>query len=161
MTFAWLGAHQGEFSQRPLFQYPFIRLLWLGETIVSIFFVISDYVLSYKFFEQSIINQDRNLALRTLGSSIIRRGPRLFIPTLVMVTAVAIFSYIGLFEISRYHLSTELSRSMSEGAPPRGQTIMEQLRNVQGAAIPLMRLWSEDLKAGPSLISIPGQFMLR
>lgn len=64
------------------FQLPFLRIIYSGRGMVSLFFVISGYVLSYSTIRK--IRTGNFLAvLDTLASSVFRRWLRLFLPILV------------------------------------------------------------------------------
>ncbi|KAK6349499.1 hypothetical protein TWF696_005783 [Orbilia brochopaga] len=79
-----------------LLQLPIIRLFMCGAAMVSIFFVISGYVLSYKALSQ-IRRGDHAALLSTLCSSTFRRAIRLFLPTLTSVLLVAVMIQCGAF----------------------------------------------------------------
>ncbi|RDW59007.1 hypothetical protein BP5796_11931 [Coleophoma crateriformis] len=64
-----------------IIQLPIIRVFYAGPSMVSTFFVISGYVLSYRSLQQ-IRNADFLAVLGTLSSSMLRRGLRLFLPTI-------------------------------------------------------------------------------
>ena len=61
------------------FQLPFIRVIYAGRFMVSIFFVLSGYVLTYKPLQQ-IRSGSRAALADTLASSVFRRWFRLFLP---------------------------------------------------------------------------------
>ncbi|KAF3936307.1 hypothetical protein ABW19_dt0208434 [Dactylella cylindrospora] len=67
-----------------------------GASMVSIFFVISGYVLSYKAITL-IRRQDYAGVLSTLSSSTFRRAIRLFLPTLTSVLCIALLIQSGAF----------------------------------------------------------------
>ncbi|KAF3915539.1 hypothetical protein ABW21_db0204298 [Orbilia brochopaga] len=79
-----------------LLQLPIIRLFMCGASMVSIFFVISGYVLSYKALSQ-IRRGEHAALLSTLSSSTFRRAIRLFLPTLISVLSVAVMIQCGAF----------------------------------------------------------------
>ncbi|OBT91422.1 hypothetical protein VE01_10534 [Pseudogymnoascus verrucosus] len=64
---------------RYFLQLPLIRVVYSGRGMVSVFFVISGYVLSYKAIRLMRARQ-YSVLLDSLASSIFRRGMRLFIP---------------------------------------------------------------------------------
>ncbi|EPS35057.1 hypothetical protein H072_11553 [Dactylellina haptotyla CBS 200.50] len=78
------------------FQLPILRLFMCGASMVSIFFVISGYALSYKTIRM-IRRRDHASVLTTLSSSTFRRALRLNIPTLVSVLWVALLIQMGAF----------------------------------------------------------------
>ena len=63
------------------FQLPFIRIVYTGATMVSMFFIISGFVLSNKSIKL-IRAQSHAKLLQTLSSTTFRRAVRLFLPTL-------------------------------------------------------------------------------
>jgi len=63
-----------------ILQMPFIRIFYQGRGMVTIFFIVSGYALSYKALRQMRAAQYSAL-LDSLASSTFRRGMRLFIPT--------------------------------------------------------------------------------
>jgi peptidoglycan/LPS O-acetylase OafA/YrhL len=63
------------------FQLPFLRILYSGRGMVTIFFIISGYVLSYKALKQ-IRRKEFAPLLDTLCSATFRRAMRLFLPIL-------------------------------------------------------------------------------
>ncbi|PGH10301.1 hypothetical protein GX51_00058 [Blastomyces parvus] len=81
-------------------QLPIIHMLISGHVMVTIFFVISGYVLSYKPLKL-LRNRSWEQAFHTLASSTFRRGLRLYIPSIVGIICVFIAVRLGL-----YHYST-------------------------------------------------------
>jgi len=63
-----------------ILQMPLIRIFYQGRGMVTIFFIVSGYALSYKALRQMRAAQYSAL-LDSLASSTFRRGMRLFIPT--------------------------------------------------------------------------------
>jgi hypothetical protein len=61
-------------------QLPMVRIFYQGRGMVTIFFIVSGYALSYKALRQMRAAQYSAL-LDSLASSTFRRGMRLFIPT--------------------------------------------------------------------------------
>jgi peptidoglycan/LPS O-acetylase OafA/YrhL len=70
-------------------QLPFVRLLHSGTASVSLFFVISGYVLSIKTLSNVYRGQDDKI-LDSLASSLLRRPFRLFVPVLATTGIVAL-----------------------------------------------------------------------
>lgn len=82
---------------RELVKLPIIRLLWNGgHAMVPIFFVISGFSLAYRPV-QYIRAQQFDKLLLNMGSSIIRRAPRLCLPPIVMTFFVMVAVRLGLF----------------------------------------------------------------
>ncbi|EWC45699.1 hypothetical protein DRE_05260 [Drechslerella stenobrocha 248] len=83
-------------------QLPILRLFMSGPSMVSIFFVISGYVLSYKALSQ-IRRADHASLLVTLSSSTFRRAIRLFLPTLISIIFIALLVQCGAFTWQAQH----------------------------------------------------------
>lgn len=77
-------------------QLPILRIITSGGAMVSIFFVISGYVLSTKPLRLAREGRNEEL-LHSLTSSTFRRGPRLFIPCIVSTFMTAILAMTGAF----------------------------------------------------------------
>jgi peptidoglycan/LPS O-acetylase OafA/YrhL len=88
-------------------ELPFVRLLYAGgamgklpvchsfaDIVVSVFFVISGYVLSFRQVKM-IRTEAWDKLLETQFSSILRRGFRLFVPCMVGITTMQIWYYAG------------------------------------------------------------------
>jgi peptidoglycan/LPS O-acetylase OafA/YrhL len=82
-------------------QLPFVRLVYSGDLMVPIFFVISGYVLSFR--QVKLVNssdpQAKAQLLDMLFSSALRRGFRLFLPTAAVVVIVHFGTLFGLHHI--------------------------------------------------------------
>ncbi|KAI4153980.1 MAG: hypothetical protein LQ340_001957 [Diploschistes diacapsis] len=77
-----------------IFQLPFIRLFYSGATMVTVFFVVSGYVLSRRCV--LAIRQENNKKLyQALSSMAFRRGIRLFLPCIVISSIVLMAVFIG------------------------------------------------------------------
>lgn len=75
-------------------QLPLIRIVYSGRGMVSVFFVISGYVLSHKAIRLMRAAQYPAL-LDSLSSSVFRRGMRLFLPITASTFISMLFSYWG------------------------------------------------------------------
>jgi peptidoglycan/LPS O-acetylase OafA/YrhL len=80
-----------------LYQLPFIRLIHAGPAMVSIFFVISGYVLSYKPLKL-LRRGSWDQAFHTISSSVFRRGLRLFTPAIASTFLTMLLVQRGLFD---------------------------------------------------------------
>jgi peptidoglycan/LPS O-acetylase OafA/YrhL len=89
--------YQSRNSQHWINRLPFIRLWWHGKGAVYLFFVISGYVLSYKPLKQ-IRQQDYEGFNKTMSSSIVRRGFRLYLPCLVASFIIMILTSLGVYD---------------------------------------------------------------
>lgn len=88
------GLYEDHAPSSPL-QLPFIRVLYSGRPMVSIFFVISGFVLSYKPLKQIHGHQFTDVA-HTLSSSVFRRAIRLFLPSIINLFLNAVCIYYGI-----------------------------------------------------------------
>ena len=87
-------------GHKALIQWPGIRMLWSGFLMVSIFFVISGYVLSYKP-RQLMRQQKLQEFQKTLTSSVFRRAIRLFLPPMIATWITGLLCWLHVFEPSR------------------------------------------------------------
>ncbi|KAL8771410.1 MAG: hypothetical protein Q9209_003078 [Squamulea sp. 1 TL-2023] len=118
-TQIWLPGLRPGYGSSPeayhIMQLPVLRIVFSGGAMVSIFFVISGYVLSTKPLR--LARQGRYLELlENLSNSAFRRGPRLFIPCIVSTFITALLAMTGVF--------------VTEGVArqyPRAETLWEQL----------------------------------
>lgn len=83
-------------SQHWINHVPFLRMWRYGKGAVYLFFIISGYVLSYKPLKQARARDYRNFQ-KTLSSSILRRGFRLYIPCLIASVIMAGLTIAGLY----------------------------------------------------------------
>ncbi|KAJ6264973.1 hypothetical protein Dda_1127 [Drechslerella dactyloides] len=116
-------------SDTNILQLPIVRLFMCGASMVSIFFVISGYVLSYKAVSQ-IRRGDHAALLSTLSSSAFRRAIRLFLPTLTSVLCVAVMIQCGAFtwQVKHARMGKELP-GWREQDPPIIAGVWRQLRD--------------------------------
>ena len=83
-------------SANHILQLPVVRILFSGGAMVSIFFVVSGYVLSTKPLR--LIHEGKNEELlANLASSTFRRGPRLFVPCVASTFITALLAMMGAF----------------------------------------------------------------
>lgn len=93
-----------------ILRLPIVRLFYAGPAMVALFFVVSGYSLSLKPFKliRAAARSPRageedggGAFARTLGSSVFRRGIRLFVPAAASTLLVAVMIRIGLYEWTR------------------------------------------------------------
>ncbi|OIW28905.1 acyltransferase [Coniochaeta ligniaria NRRL 30616] len=84
-----------------ILRLPIIRLFYQGPAMVAIFFVVSGYALSLKPLKLMRSRSGDGSFGKTLGSSVFRRGMRLFIPTAASTLLVAVLIRVGLYEWTR------------------------------------------------------------
>ncbi|KAG9237057.1 acyltransferase family-domain-containing protein [Amylocarpus encephaloides] len=92
-----------------LFQAPFLRIIYSGRGMVTIFFVVSGYALSYGALRK-IRNKEFDKVLDTLASSVFRRWLRLFLPILVSTFITVIFIQTDFYWDAAVHSVTFLPR---------------------------------------------------
>jgi peptidoglycan/LPS O-acetylase OafA/YrhL len=76
------------------FQLPFLRIIYSGRGMVTVFFVISGYVLSYKSLKQ-IRKKEFAQLLDTLASAAFRRWLRLFLPLALATFLCMLVFWLG------------------------------------------------------------------
>ena len=151
-------------DRRSVIQWPFIRILWSGFSMVAIFFVISGYVLSYKPLKQIRARQAAQLQ-HTLGSSVFRRAIRLYLPSMVAVVLCGLLTSTGAF---RY--ATTIARSnnpmpfeLHESTPPHYDNFFLQIGDAIKNAFWMTYFWRWDSTTTPGdydlhLWTIPTEF---
>jgi peptidoglycan/LPS O-acetylase OafA/YrhL len=124
----------GGTEDRHFYQLPFLRLLFSGPTMVSIFFVVSGCVLSYKPLKLMRTKSWAQL-FHTLSSSVFRRGLRLFMPALISTFMTMSLVQGGLFNfVSRKIIeNSDSSLSKYELRAWRRETFIAQLSDWLGS----------------------------
>jgi peptidoglycan/LPS O-acetylase OafA/YrhL len=88
-------------SQNPsIWQLPIIRFVYSGAAMVSIFFVVSGYVLTHRYIEKMYRHEYASL-YSSLTSLAFRRALRLFLPALGSCVLSYICASAGLFSIPK------------------------------------------------------------
>lgn len=100
-TYTWKVAVGWGFNGEnyAFWQLPIIHMAVSGHIMVSIFFVISGYVLSYKPLKM-IRSRSWEQTFTTLASSTFRRALRLYIPSIVGITLVLLAVRAGVYDYS-------------------------------------------------------------
>lgn len=75
-------------------QLPIVRVVYAGDGMVSLFFVLSGYVLGYSPLSMMAAKTPGDEFLARLSSSILRRGIRLFIPMLAFGFITAVVAWV-------------------------------------------------------------------
>ncbi|ETS84787.1 hypothetical protein PFICI_02812 [Pestalotiopsis fici W106-1] len=86
------GAEPAE-NNRYFTQLPIIRVIWAGKGMVAVFFVLSGFVLAHSPL-RNITNHSSvsdGMLITGLSSSILRRGIRLFGPTIIMIVLTCLY----------------------------------------------------------------------
>ena len=81
-----------------IWQLPFIRLIYSGAAMVSIFFAVSGFVLTHRFI-QKMHRGDLNSLYPTLTSLTFRRAVRLFLPALASCVLAFLCASLGLISV--------------------------------------------------------------
>jgi peptidoglycan/LPS O-acetylase OafA/YrhL len=109
---------------------PFVVLLWGGEAMVNLFFVISGYVLSYRPLSLLYASEQQKM-YESVASSIFRRAFRLWLPTMAGILIIATLTRLHVFEPARH--------------------VYEYLNAAQAAAIEATKDLNEALDSGKVL----------
>lgn len=87
-------------GKRDFLRLPLIRFFYNGHFMVSIFFVLSGYALSYKPVKQIRKGEVQSL-LEGLASSVFRRWMRLYLPCLVSTLMIVVLLRVGAYDWTR------------------------------------------------------------
>jgi peptidoglycan/LPS O-acetylase OafA/YrhL len=80
-----------------LLRLPFIKSLYNGPAMVSMFFVLSGYALSYKPVKQ-MRNGEHDALFSGLSSSVFRRAIRLYLPCVASTLMIVVLVRLGLYD---------------------------------------------------------------
>lgn len=158
LTLSWvsgLGVNGGYNLPR----FPFLRLPYLGWSMVNVFFVISGYVLSYKPFRQWDCERDPRATYGTIAVSVLKRGPRLYLPTFIALFIIAVSSYLGAFDVARRNWLMEKALldakkptlwKFHESEPPIFNTLSAQLIDAWSKAVAMFQIinWRTNIHSG-------------
>jgi peptidoglycan/LPS O-acetylase OafA/YrhL len=130
-----------------LVQLPIIRLIFSGSAMVSVFYVVSGFSLSYNPVRLMRARSYDRL-LPALASSTFRRFLRLFMPTVAVTFITMIAVMLGL-----YRNSIEVDKNLQgprDSLPPHGfENIRSQLWNWWECTFRYLMLWSWDHATHP------------
>ncbi|RYO75428.1 hypothetical protein DL766_010018 [Monosporascus sp. MC13-8B] len=99
-------------------QLPIIRVLHSGRGSVTIFFIMSGYVVTVKTVSK-IHKRQPDQVLHSLSGSLFRRAFRLYIPIIVSTLIILALVRLDAFQPD----------PTGRGAPPRAETLQEQLQH--------------------------------
>jgi peptidoglycan/LPS O-acetylase OafA/YrhL len=140
-----------------LFQLPIIRLFHSGIPMVSIFFVVSGYALSYRPLALIRHGLWADL-LDNMSSAIFRRGMRLFLPATISTFIVLLTIGLGIDDFSGYRTLP----GFIEARPKHLANILEQFTDwARFVTLELMNPWSWrilDYRYDSHLWTIPIEF---
>ncbi|KAG9699474.1 hypothetical protein KCU95_g647, partial [Aureobasidium melanogenum] len=87
-------------EHREFLKLPFIRFIYTGPAMVSIFYVVSGYALSYKPVKL-MRNKSWKDLLHTLSSATFRRAIRLYLPCFVSTLMIVLLVRLGAYDATR------------------------------------------------------------
>ncbi|KAI1093278.1 acyltransferase family-domain-containing protein [Rostrohypoxylon terebratum] len=87
-------------DNRSFWLLPFIRLIYSGAAMVSVFFVVSGFVLSHRFI-QRMHRREYNELFSGLTSLTFRRAIRLFLPAFASSTLAFLCACVGLVSVPK------------------------------------------------------------
>jgi peptidoglycan/LPS O-acetylase OafA/YrhL len=106
-----------------IIQLPFLRLLVAGPAMVSLFFIISGYALSWSPLKALHANQGgkggAEAALLRLSSATFRRAARLFLPAIASTLLVALCITLGLYDRGHASMTPADMPGFREPEPPQ------------------------------------------
>ncbi|KAI1074671.1 acyltransferase family-domain-containing protein [Whalleya microplaca] len=102
-------------SENLFWQLPIVRILHSGRSSVTVFFVISGYVITIKTLSM-IYQRKQDRVLESLSGSLFRRPFRLYLPIIASTLIILVLVQYDCF----------LADPTGDGAPPRG-TLQQQL----------------------------------
>ena len=109
--------------------------------MVSVFYMISGYVLSYKALKQIRAKQLHGFQT-TVTSSVIRRGFRLYPPAIIAIFMCGTLVRLGVFDYSWYLWNKDNNYlHLHERPPPVAADFLSQLYDISHAAFRMMDLW--------------------
>ena len=127
----WLPYALGELATGLMWN-PFVILLWGGQAMVNLFFVISGYVLSCRPL-RLLHSEDYQKMYEGIASSLFRRTFRLLLPTMAAIMLVAALTQLRAFEPARlifdtlntgqaeaFEATTNVTRLIEAGIVPGG-----------------------------------------
>lgn len=146
----YLSGDEPESPYTSILRLPFLRLLYSGDAMVSIFFVISGFVLSVKPIK--LMDSGSTEALfNTISSSAFRRAIRLYAPCLAATFIIMLAVRLGAYE------GTRAFAENADGMLPvsqewhmwRAGSFKDQLVNWVKESFNLVHVWEwEDIYEG-------------
>lgn len=147
--FITFGFGQGEPGENAwLIQLPIVRLFYSGPPMVSIFFVVSGYALSYKPVRQMRARQYDGL-LQTMSSSAFRRAFRLFLPCFFSTLMVFCMLRLGIYEYTRaFSDNRDLLRAKHEDHAIYYPTFYDQAWDFLARWFEFVQVWDYSVYYG-------------
>jgi peptidoglycan/LPS O-acetylase OafA/YrhL len=127
-----------------LIQLPFLRLMIGGPAMVSLFFIISGYALSWAPLKQLHGKGGPEGALLRLSSATFRRAARLFGPAIVSTFLVACFITLGFYDKGHFSINDNDMPGFMEPEPPgyRGAPMHVQFQDWFWETWEFLKVWS-------------------
>ena len=150
---------------REIYRLPFVNLLQQGAPMVSVFFVISGYVLSVRPLDITTQMRKGNAVggsaklLQCLSSSLFKRWFRLFLPCMAITLLVAILLQLSVYEITRPMATDYVSLYGDwEEHPEPEETILSELYRWSAAMVTFTQSYGDGTGYNPHLWTIPLEF---
>jgi len=142
-------------GNRSILQFPFIRILFAGQSMIVVFFVVSGYALASGALKD-IHAGNIPKSLDRIRSSILRRAIRLFLPTLVASFVACICIYLGFYAIDP---SLDVRAGYREPEPAQQLSFFAQLYDWFWQTAKFLNIYIGDRHAYyPNSWSIPVEF---
>jgi len=140
-------------GRRSFVQWPFVRVMWSGTAMVTIFFVISGYVLSYKSLRHIQDRTAPHKLPRILASSTFRRAIRLYLPAATLVLICGFVAWAGGFRSASAvrQAKPSLLAEGSEHTPPQFDSFPVQMGDALQKVWIMSNFWQWDVVIGPGI----------
>lgn len=141
-------------SHYQFFKLPFLRLVYAGPPMVAVFFIISGYALSLKPIKLARAQKWTDFNT-TMSSFVLRRFIRLFLPTAISTLLIVFLLRIGAYEWNReFSLDPTYHSNVQETAPPRFETLSEQLWDWQINMFNFIHVWGWERYGGSTYYDV-------
>lgn len=130
-----------ENDRNPL-QLPIIRLIFAGQAMVALFFVVSGYSLSWGP-SRDLLKGGVSKCLERIRSSLFRRAPRLYLPTLASAFMAMLCRSLGLYEWGH---KMDI-RGYKAPEPERFSNVFVQLADYLSKSLTFLNVWRGDAHA--------------
>jgi peptidoglycan/LPS O-acetylase OafA/YrhL len=123
-------------------QLPIIRLIFAGQAMVALFFVVSGYSLSWGPFKD-LHEGGVGKCLDRIGSSVFRRAPRLYLPTLASAFIAMLCRSLGMYEWG-HKMDIRQARAPE---PERFDTFFAQFADYLSKSMEFLNVWHGNAHA--------------
>ncbi|KAF2089582.1 hypothetical protein K490DRAFT_72314 [Saccharata proteae CBS 121410] len=128
-------------DNKRIIQLPFIKILYAGHAMVSVFFVVGGYVISLKPLKLMRAHAWEDLH-KALSSSVFRRGIRIYLPAIVATFISMLTLHFGLWEYPRNFIYNRDLINYADFHPDRAPTLGLQLLDWFYTTTGMMNVWS-------------------